>query len=275
MASLNHQAYGVLDLASAACCPDRVLLSKHSNQNEKPDLGQESDAHDRDHKEHVARRERVHECIASCEASGVNHSGWKMFRFQMQTARHASGAKDKEHAMSQIPNTAIAVIGIDIGKNSFHVVGHDARGAIVLRQTWSRGQVEARLANLPPCLIGMEACVGAHHLSRKLQMLGHDARLMPAKYVRPYSKGQKNDFRDAEAIAEAVQRPTMKFVATKTADQLDLQALHRVRDRLVGQRTGVINQIRAFLLERGIAVRQGLRSLRCELPGIRSFDSAI
>jgi transposase len=147
-------------------------------------------------------------------------------------------------------------------------VGHDHRGAIVLRQKWSRGQVETRLANLPPCLIGMEACVGAHHLSRKLQMLGHDARLMPAKYVRPYSKGQKNDFRDAEAIAEAVQRPTMKFVATKAADQLDLQALHRVRDRLVGKRTGVINQIRAFLLERGIAVRQGLRSLRSELPGI-------
>jgi transposase len=83
---------------------------------------------------------------------------------------------------------------------------------------------------------------------------------MPAKYVRPYSKGQKNDFRDAEAIAEAVQRPTMKFVATKTAEQLDLQALHRVRERLVGQRTGVVNQIRAFLLERGVAVRQGCAS---------------
>jgi transposase len=109
----------------------------------------------------------------------------------------------------------------------------DQRGAIVLRQKWSRGQIEARLANVPPCLIGMEACVGAHHLSRKLQAHGHDARLMPAKYVRAYSKGQKNDFRDAEAIAEAVQRPTMKFVATKTADQLDLQALHRVRERLV------------------------------------------
>jgi transposase len=91
---------------------------------------------------------------------------------------------------------------------------------------------------------------------------------MPAKYVRPYSKGQKNDFRDAEAIAEAVQRPTMKFVATKTADQLDLQALHRVRERLVSQRTGIINQIRAFLLERGIAVRQGQRFLRAELPRI-------
>ena len=160
------------------------------------------------------------------------------------------------------------VVGIAIGKNSFHLVGQDRRGAIVLRQKWSRGQLEGRLANVPPCLIGMEACVGAHHLSRKLQMLGHDARLMPAKYVRPYSKGQKNDFRDAEAIAEAVQRPTMKFVATKTADQLDLQALHRVRERLVSQRTGIINQIRAFLLERGIAVRQGLRFLRAELPDI-------
>src|SRR4051812_46002681 len=178
------------------------------------------------------------------------------------------GAQDKEHAMSQTANSAIAVIGIDIGKNSFHVVGHDARGAIVLRQKWSRGQVEARFSNMPPCLIGMEACVGAHHLGRKLQGFGHDARLMPAKYVRPYSKGQKNDFRDAEAIAEAVQRPTMKFVATKTADQLDLQALHRVRERLVSQRTGIINQIRAFLLERGLAVRQGQRFLRAELPNI-------
>jgi transposase len=165
-------------------------------------------------------------------------------------------------------HSRIAVVGIDIGKNSFHVVGLDRRGAIVLRQKWSRGQVEARLVNLPPCLIGMEACVGAHHLSRKLKMLGHDARLMPAKYVRPYSKGQKNDFRDAEAIAEAVQRPTMKFVATKSADQLDLQALHRVRERLVSQRTGIINQIRAFLLDRGIAVRQGHRFLRAGLPAI-------
>jgi transposase len=170
--------------------------------------------------------------------------------------------------MSEKLNSEITVIGIDIGKNSFHLVGQDRRGRIVLRQKWSRGQVEARLANLPPCLIGMEACVGAHHLSRKLKALGHDARLMPAKYVRPYSKGEKNDYRDADAIAEAVQRPTMKFVATKSADQLDLQALHRVRERLVGQRTGIINQIRAFLLERSIAVRQGLHFLRAELPGI-------
>ena len=162
--------------------------------------------------------------------------------------------------MSEKLNTTVAVMGIDIGKNSFHVIGLDARGAIALRQKWSRGPVETRLANMPPCLIGMEACVGAHHLSRRLKTLGHDARLMPAKYVRPYSKGQKNDFRDGEAIAEAVQCPTMKFIATKTAEQLDLQALHRVRERLVSQRTGIINQIRAFLLERGVAVRQGRRS---------------
>ena len=168
--------------------------------------------------------------------------------------------------MSNKSTSIVATMGIDIGKNSFHVVGLDERGAIVLRQKWSRSQIEVRLANMPPCLVGMEACVGAHHLSRKLQSQGHDARLMPAKYVRPYSKGQKNDFRDAEAIAEAVQRPTMKFVATKTAEQLDLQALHRVRERLVSQRTGIINQIRAFLLERGLAVRQGLRFLRTELP---------
>jgi transposase len=88
----------------------------------------------------------------------------------------------------------------------------------------------------------MEACGGAHHLSGKINTLGHEARLMPDKYVQPYSKGQKNDFRDAEAIAEAVQRPTMKFVPTKTAEQLDLQAMHRVRERLASQRTGVINQ---------------------------------
>ena len=174
--------------------------------------------------------------------------------------------------MTEEHNSVTAVIG---GKNSFHVVGLDGRGAIALRQKWSRGQVETRLANMPACLIGMEACVGAHHLSRRLRLLGHDARLMPAKYVRAYSKGQKNDFRDAEAIAEAVQRPTMKFVATKSADQLDLQALHRVRERLVSQRTGIINQIRAFLLERGVAVRQGRRFLRAELPGILATGCAV
>jgi transposase len=162
----------------------------------------------------------------------------------------------------------VAVLGIDIGKNVFHLIGLDKRGAIVLRQKLSRGQLEARLANMPPCLIGMEACVGAHHLSRKLKILGHNPRLMPAKYVKAFLKGNKNDFRDAEAIAEAVQRPTMRFVATKTAEQLDLQALHRVRSRLVSERTAIANEIRAFLLDRGIAVAKGLHRLRATLPGV-------
>src|SRR6202049_166369 len=214
-------------------------------------------------------RQRICEPFDYPPSSSARLMGWSGRAPALPASQAGEGAaKRKEHAMSEKLNSEIAVIGIDIGKNSLHLVGQDRRGRIVLRQKWSRGQVEARLANLPPCLIGMEACVGAHHLSRKLKMLGHDARLMPAKYVRPYSKGQKNDFRDAEAIAEAVQRPTMKFVATKSAEQLDLQALHRVRERLVSQRTGIINQIRAFLLERGVAVRQGLRFLRAELPGI-------
>ena len=177
--------------------------------------------------------------------------------------------------MPERAKARVTVVGIDIGKNSFHVVGLDRRGAIVLRQRWSRGQVEERFANMPRCLIGMEACVGAHHLARRLRALGHDARLMSPKYVRPYSKGQKNDFRDAEAIAEAVQRPTMRFVVTKTPDQLDLQSLHRVRERLVSQRTGVTNQIRAFLLDRGVAARQGLRFLRCQLPIILATRSDV
>jgi transposase len=170
--------------------------------------------------------------------------------------------------MPKAPLHQVATLGIDIGKNSFHLIGLDARGAIVLRQKLSRGRIKARLANTPTCLIGMEACVGAHHLSRQLLAIGHEVKLIPAQFVTPFRKSHKNDFRDAEAIAEAVLRPTMRFVPTKSVEQLDLQALHRVRSRLVSQRTAVIHQIRAFLLERGIAVRQGLRSLRQSLPDI-------
>ena len=169
---------------------------------------------------------------------------------------------------SKATDSIVTAIGIDIGKNTFHLVGLDERGSIVLRRKFSRGQVAARLANMAPCLVGMEACVGAHHLSRQLLAVGHDVKLVPGQFVKPFLKGQKNDFRDAEAVAEAVQRPTMRFVPTKSVDQLDLQALHRVRSRLVSQRTAIANQIRAFLLERGIAVRQGLHFLRHALPDI-------
>jgi transposase len=179
------------------------------------------------------------------------------------------------HTKSAKSNTQIAVIGIDIGKNVFHLIGLDKRGGIVLQRKLSRAQLENFLANLPSCLIGMEACAGAHHLSRRLIALGHDARLMPAKYVKAFLKGNKNDYRDAEAIAEAVQRPTMRFVATKTAEQLDLQGLHRVRARLVGERTATVNEIRAFLLDRGIAVAKGIQRLRQALPDILAKNAGL
>jgi len=167
----------------------------------------------------------------------------------------------------------VTTIGIDIGKNTFHLIGLDRRGAIALRLKVSRGQLERRIANVPRCLIGMEACSGAHHIGRQLEALGHDVRLIPAQYVKPFLKSHKNDYRDAEAIAEAVQRPTMRFVRIKTPEQMDLLALHRVRARLVGQRTAVTNQIRGFLIERGITVRQGLTPLRRALPEILSATS--
>jgi transposase len=169
--------------------------------------------------------------------------------------------------MTKTATAEIAVIGIDIGKNSFHVVGLDKKGAIVLRQKWSRGQVESRLVNLPPC--HRDGSV------RRCPSPRAQARRARPRCPADASEGQTNDFNDAEAIAEAVHRATMKFVAAKTAEQLDLQALHRVRERLVSQRTGIVNQIRAFMLERAIAVRQGLRFLRTELPLILGTRSDV
>jgi transposase len=156
----------------------------------------------------------------------------------------------------------------DMGKNTLHLIGLDARGAIVLREKVARGRIALRLANLPPSLIGIEAGMATHYVARELAALGHDVKQVLATYAKPFRQGHKNDFRDAHAVAEAVQRPTTRFVAAKTNEQLDLQALHRVRSRLVSERTAVINQIRGFLLERGIAVRQGLRFLRQQLPDI-------
>jgi transposase len=135
----------------------------------------------------------------------------------------------------------------------------------MLRKKLSRKQLLTFTATRTPLLIGMEACAGAHYLARALQEQGHDARLMPAQYVKPYVKTNKNDYLDAEAIAEAVQRPTMRFVPVKNDAQLDLQALHRVRDRWVARRTSVMNQIRGFLLDRGIAIRKGPSYLTAQL----------
>jgi transposase len=175
-------------------------------------------------------------------------------------------------------NAAAAVvhtIGVDTGKNTLHLIGLDDHGAIVLREKVSRGRIAARLANVPQCLIGIEAGMATHYVARELIALGHDVKQVPPAYARPFRQGHKNDFRDAHAIAEAVQRPSTRCVPVKTNDQLDLQALHRVRSRLIGQRTAVINQIRGFLLEHGIVVRQGLRFLRQQLPDIPARRSDV
>jgi transposase len=159
----------------------------------------------------------------------------------------------------------IAVLGIDLGKNSCSVVGLDGTGRVVMRRRMQRDGVIKFASALTPCVMAMEACCGAHHLGRILRDHGHQVRLMSPEYVRPYVKAQKNDDRDAEAIAEAATRPTMRFVDLKSAEQLDIQSLHRVRDRLVGERTALMNQLRAVLLERGITVPQGRRKLEQHL----------
>ena len=159
-------------------------------------------------------------------------------------------------------------LGIDLGKTSFHVVGLDLRGSVVVRKRLSRSQLLHFTSNLHVELIGMEACGGAHFLGRALQQQGHKVRLMPAQYLKPFVKTNKNDFIDAAAIAEAVARPTMRFVPIKTDDQLDIQSLHRVRERWVMRRTAVVNQIRGLLLERGITLRKGRRHVDAALPEI-------
>jgi transposase len=162
----------------------------------------------------------------------------------------------------------ITSIGIDLGKTTFHLVALEERGKVVIKQKFSRKQLLAYTANLPSSLIGIEACSGAHFLGAALRDQGHDVRLIPAQFVKPFLKSNKNDFLDAEAIAEAVARENMRFVPIKTDDQLDLQALHRVRDRLVHRRTALINQIRGFLLERGITFAKGPANLRHQMPAI-------
>jgi transposase len=166
-------------------------------------------------------------------------------------------------------NTAsLAIIGVDIGKEVFHLVGLGADGKIAFRTKIKRLALKDAFEKLPACIVGMEACLSAHFVSRTLRALGHEPRIIPALYVKPFVKGQKNDYNDAEAIAEAALRPNLRVVQEKSQDQLDLQACHRVRSRLVSRRTATINQIRSFLIEQGIAVRAGPRALRNSLFAI-------
>lgn len=158
----------------------------------------------------------------------------------------------------------VVTIGMGLGKNSFHLIRMNARGKVIMREKLPRGRLDRYMANLKPCLGGVEACARPHHIGRRLAVLGHDVRLMPGQFVKPFRNRQKNDSREAEAIAEAVQRPTMRFVPIKSAEQLDLQALHGVRSRLVDHGSPVINQLRGFLLECGLSYRKGLQECaRC------------
>lgn len=162
----------------------------------------------------------------------------------------------------------IAVIGVDIGKETFHLVGFDHAGQRVLRKKIRRLALMPTFEKFPRCVVGMEACMSAHFVSRMLRKLGFEPRIIPAIYVKPFNKGQKNDYNDAEAIAEAALRPNLRTVTEKSQDQLDLQALHRVRSRLVARRTATINQIRAFLIEQGITVRSGRHALQSSFEAI-------
>ena len=157
-------------------------------------------------------------------------------------------------------------IGIDLAKQVFQVHGVDGQEKAVLRKKLSRAQMLTYFQKLPPCLIGMEACSSAHYWARELQKIGHTVKLMAPQFVKPYVKSNKNDANDAEAICEAVARPTMRFVAIKSIEQQDIQAVHRIRSELVQQRTAKVNQIRGLLGEYGLVVGQRIDVLRKALP---------
>src|SRR5512132_3594524 len=171
------------------------------------------------------------------------------------------GAVEASHDSEELPMQTITTIGLDIAKSVFQVHGVDAGGQVVLRRQLRRRHVLAFFQKLPPCLVGIEACASSHHWSRELQALGHAVRLMPPAYVKPYVKRQKNDSTDAEAICEAVTRPNMRFVPTKTVEQQSCLMLHRARHLFIRQQTAVINSIRAYLAEFGIIAPVGRRGV--------------
>jgi transposase len=168
----------------------------------------------------------------------------------------------------------ISVLGIDIAKRVFHAVGMDARGKIIFRKHLSRNALMPLIAKLPPVLIGMEACGGAHYWARRFREHGHEVKLMAPQFVKPYVKSNKNDTRDAEGISEAVTRPTMRFVPTKEVDQQDIQALHRVRERLMGARTALVNEVHGLMNEYGIVIPKGVAKFRKAVVGKLESEKA-
>ncbi len=169
----------------------------------------------------------------------------------------------------------VSVVGLDIAKNVFQVHGVDGHGQAVLRTRLRRSQVSTFFEQLTPCLVGMEATRSAHYWARVLTAYGHDVRLIAPQFVKPYLKSQKNDANDAEAIAEAVSRPSMRFVPKKSIEQQDLQALHRIRSRMIGSRTQLGNQIRGLLAEYGIALPLHLSQVRKALPELIEEDNIL
>ena len=162
----------------------------------------------------------------------------------------------------------VTIVGIDLAKSVFRLHGCDEEGRAVLRKQLTRGQLLAFIAQLPVCTVAMEACASAHYWAREIEQLGHRVRLINPRFVKPYVKANKNDASDAEAICEAAGRRSMRFVPVKTAAQLEVQALHRVRQQLVKSRTALINQVRGLLAEHGIVISQGRAQLQRALPRI-------
>lgn len=156
----------------------------------------------------------------------------------------------------------VTTLGIDLAKNSFQLHGINANGDVVLRKKVSRANLSLMIANLPACLIGMEACSGANYWARLFSAHGHEVKLMSPNFVKPYVKSNKSDANDAEAICEAVSRPSMRFVPIKTLEQQDIQSIHRIRSRLVKEKTALMNSIRGLLHEYGVSIPQGVSSLK-------------
>lgn len=164
--------------------------------------------------------------------------------------------------------TEITTIGLDLAKNVFHAICCDDRGKVIKKKMLRRSKLVAWFANLPQSLVAMEACASAHYWARELQSLGHQVKLIPPQHVKPFVRGNKNDYNDALAISEAVTRPEMRFVAIKTPQQQDIQALHRLRERRLRDRTALCNQVRGLLAEYGIVFPRGVNTLRKRIPEI-------
>jgi transposase len=162
----------------------------------------------------------------------------------------------------------VTTLGIDLAKSIFQLHGVNEHGKVTLQKRVTRGKLLETVAQLPPCLIGMEACASAQYWAREFQKLGHTVKLISPQFVKPYVKGNKNDSRDAEAICEAVSRPHMRFVPLKTVESQDSQAIHRMRSRLIKERTALVTQVWGRLAERGIVIAQGITKLRQPLPTI-------